>query len=115
MIVDDEPAICSMLVTVLEDEGYRAVAVNSGPEALARVGDERPDVLLVDIMMPGMDGRTLVARLRALPEPLAPIIMMSAAVRAFAPQPGVVGFLAKPFDLDQLLDSIARAVAPDPS
>ena len=111
MIVDDEPAICSMLQTVLQDEGYQAVAVNSGAEALARVAAERPDVLLVDVMMPGMDGRTLVARLRALPEPPGPIIMMSAAVRAFAAQPGVVAFLAKPFDLDQLLDSIARATA----
>jgi len=113
MIVDDEPAICSMLVTVLEDEGHQAVAVNSGAEALARVEAERPDVFLIDVMMPGMDGRTLVSRLRARPAPTAPVIMMSAAVRTFAAQPGVVDFLAKPFDLDQLLESIARAVGSD--
>jgi CheY-like chemotaxis protein len=115
MIVDDEPAICDMLATVLQDEGHQALAVNSGPEALERAPRERPDVFLIDVMMPGMDGRTLVNRLRALPdlEP-TPIIMMSAAVRTFAPQPGVVTFLAKPFDLDQLLATLERAVAGTP-
>ena len=110
MIVDDEPAICDMLTTVLRDEGHEALAVQSGAEALARAPRERPDVFLIDLMMPGMDGRTLATRLRALPG-LAPtpIIMMSAAVRTMAIQPGVVEFLAKPFDLDQLLDSLDRA------
>jgi two-component system response regulator MprA len=113
MIVDDEPAICDMLATVLTDEGHEAVAVNSGLEALDRVARERPDVFLIDVMMPGMDGRTLVTRLQALPdvEP-TPIIMMSAAVRAFRPQPGVVEFLPKPFDLDQVLASLERALTP---
>lgn len=111
MIVDDEPAICAMLATVLQDEGYAAVAVHSGAEALDRAPRERPDVFLIDVMMPGMDGRTLAARLRAHPElPPTPVIMMSAAVRAFAGQPGVVDFLAKPFDLDLLLDCLERAV-----
>ena len=112
MIVDDEPAICDMLTTVLQDEGHDALAVHNGADALARAPRERPDVFLIDVMMPGMDGRTLAARLLALPDlPPTPIIMMSAAVRTFAAQPGVVAFLAKPFDLDQLLDSLERAVA----
>ena len=112
MIVDDEPAICDMLTTVLQDEGHEALAVNSGAEALARAPGERPDVFLIDLMMPGMDGRTLAARLRAQPDlGPTPIVMMSAAVRTMALQPGVVEFLAKPFDLDQLLDSLERAVA----
>jgi CheY-like chemotaxis protein len=115
MIVDDEPAICDMLATVLADEGHEAVAVNSGPAALDLAPRERPDVFLIDVMMPGMDGRTLVSRLRAVPE-LAPtpIIMMSAAVRTFATQPGVVDFLAKPFDLDKLLGSLERAAGRPP-
>ena len=112
MIVDDEPAICNMLTTVLKDEGHEALSVNNGADALARASGERPDVFLIDVMMPGMDGRTLAARLGALPElGPTPIILMSAAARAFAAQPGVVGFLAKPFDLEQLLDSLERAVA----
>jgi CheY-like chemotaxis protein len=111
MVVDDEPAICDMLTTVLSDEGYQSVAVSSGAEALARAAAERPDLFLIDLMMPGMDGRTLAARLRAMPEMAAtPIIMMSAAVRTMATPPGVAEFLAKPFDLDQLLDSLERAI-----
>ena len=112
MVVDDEPAICDMLTTVLSDEGYEAVAVGSGAEALARAVAEPPDLFLIDLMMPGMDGRTLAARLRATPElGTTPIIIMSAAVRTMATPPGVAEFLAKPFDLDQLLDSLERAIA----
>jgi CheY-like chemotaxis protein len=116
MIVDDEPAICGLLATVLKDEGHDALTVTSGADALARAPRERPDVFLIDVMMPGMDGRTLAARLCALPD-LAPtpIIMMSAAVSGFARQPGVVAFVAKPFDFDRLLDCLTQAVDQRPT
>src|SRR2546428_11985300 len=56
LIVDDEPAIQSTLKGVLEDEGYRVSAVGGGGEALARIAEDAPDLVFLDIWMPGMDG-----------------------------------------------------------
>lgn len=110
LVVDDESAIRDLLVTVLEDEGYQAIAAGGGREALERAPVERPDLVLIDLMMPGMDGRQLVRRLRELPGlDVVPMVMMSAAVRVMTEQEGVVDFLPKPFDLDQLLGTIQRA------
>ena len=112
LVVDDDPAIRELLVTVLGDEGYDVVTAGDGTEALEMAPRERPDALLVDVMMPRMDGRTLVRRLRELPEvAAAPAIMMSAAVGSAGAMEGVFDFVPKPFDLDRLLDSLERALA----
>ena len=112
MVVDDEPAIRELLVAILRDEGYQAVEASSGQVALELGPREQPDLLLIDLMMPGMDGRTLVARLRQLPEfGSTPMIMMSAAMRVLGKQEGVVDFLPKPFDLEQLLAALPPLAA----
>jgi CheY-like chemotaxis protein len=112
LVVDDDEAIRDMLTSVLGDEGYKVVSAAGGDEALALAPGERPDVVLVDLMMPGMDGRTLVTRLLKLPELAAtPMIMMSAALRVFGQHPGVVDFVPKPFDVDRLLAALERAIA----
>ena len=109
MVVDDEPAIRELIVAVLEDEGYEAIGAGSGSRALELMPTERPDLVLMDIMMPEMDGREALRRMRDRPD-LAriPVVMMSAA---FAPDrigQQVSGFLAKPFDLDYLLVTVAQ-------
>ena len=107
MVVDDEPAIRDLIVAVLEDEGYAVVAATSGRRALELIESERPDLVIMDIMMPEMDGREAYRRLRELPE-LAhvPVVMMSAASSPDQLSPRVAAFLAKPFDLDDLLETI---------
>jgi CheY-like chemotaxis protein len=111
MVVDDEAAIRDLLSTVLTDEGYEVTTAAGGHEALERAPSERPDVMLVDLMMPGLDGRQLVRRMRELPVMAGvPTVMMSAAVRTMTLQEGVVDFLAKPFDLEELLEAIRKAL-----
>ena len=107
LVVDDEPAIRDLIVAVLEDEGYAVVAATNGRRALDLLPAERPDLVIMDIMMPEMDGREAYRRLRELPE-LAhvPVVMMSAASSPDQLSPRVAAFLAKPFDLDDLLETI---------
>jgi CheY-like chemotaxis protein len=108
LVADDEPEVRSLILALLEDEGYRVVVAANGRAALEAVERRRPDLILMDIMMPMMDGREAVRRLRARPELASvPIILMS-AVTSDALQPGVQAFVPKPFDLDYLLGAIDR-------
>jgi CheY-like chemotaxis protein len=116
LIVDDDADIVMMLVQVLQDEGY-AVRAAVGEEALALAVADQPDVILLDIMMPGMDGVEVCRRLRANPRSArAPVIAMSAShrLRERASQMDVDGLLAKPFDLDELLANIERLLISPP-
>ncbi len=107
MVVDDESAIRNLIVTVLEDEGYRAIGVPSGVAALEVFPTERPDAILLDLMMPVLDGRETLRRLRELPGGLdTPVVIMSAAISSRAGGDDVAAFLAKPFDLIALLDTV---------
>lgn len=112
MVVDDESAIRNLIVTVLEDEGYRAVGVPSGVAALEAFPSEQPDAILLDLMMPVLDGRETLRRLRQLPGGAeAPVVIMSAAISSSVGDDSVVAFLAKPFDLIALLDTIESVLA----
>ncbi|MBA3414348.1 MAG: response regulator [Chloroflexia bacterium] len=108
LVVDDEPSIRDLIVVVLEEEGYRALAAGSGVFALHLVATEQPDLVLLDMMMPQMDGRETLRRLRQLPEgQTTPVVVMSAAVTAANVGDGVAAFIGKPFDLGALLETIA--------
>lgn len=112
LVVDDESAIRNLIVTVLEDEGYRAVGAASGVVALELFPEERPDAVLLDLMMPVLDGRETLKRLRTLPGGAdLPVVIMSAAITAGSGDDDVVAFLAKPFDLVALLDTVELALA----
>jgi CheY-like chemotaxis protein len=118
LVVDDEPAIRDILSDALESEGYSVEQAENGAAALARVRDRRPDVIVLDLMMPVMDGATFVQTCHA--EAVCrdvPIVVLSAAHglsnRAGDLQPlGVRACLAKPFDLDTLLAIIERYTPP---
>ena len=110
LVVDDEPAIRELIVAVLEDEGYEAIGTGSGSRALELLPRERPDLVLMDIMMPEMDGREALRRMRQRPEWAAtPVVLMSAAA-VVGPGSGAA-FLAKLFDLDFLLGIVASLLA----
>lgn len=66
MVVDDEPNICSALQRVLEMEGYRVIIAMDGKTALRLIPREKPDAVLLDIIMPGMDGTEVCARIRQI-------------------------------------------------
>ncbi|HVY46499.1 MAG TPA: response regulator [Minicystis sp.] len=112
LVADDEYAIVEALSALLTDEGYNVVTAANGEEALARIADARPDVVLLDVMMPGIDGRGVLSRMRDDTATAAiPVIVMSAAARPLSPaQLGGAIFLRKPFDLAVLLRAIAKLV-----
>jgi CheY-like chemotaxis protein len=110
LVVDDDPDILEAICDILEVEGYRVARARHGGEALARVEAERPALILLDLMMPVMDGLTFAQTLRSRPAVAdVPIVVISADGNRLRAAPvGAVGYLAKPFDIDSLLGHVAR-------
>jgi len=113
LVVDDDPSIRLMLKEVLRDEGYTVSVAANGREALAQLEHDRPDLILLDLMMPEMDGRQFchaIAPRQQSPEERVPVMVLTAdrASREEVRSLGVDGYVTKPFDLDKLLDEVAR-------
>lgn len=111
LVVDDEPAIARLIKMSLSVDGYEAVTATSGFEAMERVEEKKPDLVILDIMMPGMNGYEVCAELRTKPETQnIKIIFLSAkgnsgdAERGLAM--GAVDYIIKPFDPEELLDKV---------
>lgn len=113
LVVDDDHEMADLLSDILRDAGYSVSIANSGTEALARIEDERPDVLISDLRMSGMSGHALQAELKRV-EPDLPIVIITAfgsiqsAVESM--KLGAFDYITKPFDHDELLLVVARAV-----
>lgn len=109
--VEDESDIRQIAEFALEGEGFALTQCASGTEALARAGDLAPDLVLLDVMMPGMDGPTTLGRLREMPHLSdTPVIFMTAKVQPTEVQAllalGAIGVIAKPFDPMRLGEQI---------
>ena len=121
LIVDDEPDVADLIEAVLKDEGYTVAIARDGAQGLMLARDWAPDLILMDVFLPGVDGGTVIRRLKAEPETAAiPIIAMSAGrnIREHSGEiDGADGALAKPFDIEALLAQVAfylaRRSAPD--
>jgi two-component system chemotaxis response regulator CheY len=111
LIVDDDESIRQVVSIFLADEGYQVAGVGNGQAALDLVPQFQPDIIILDLRMPIMDGWEFARRYREQPGWHAPIIAFVAALRAEEEQAeiGAVGLLAKPFDLDDLLAVVDRA------
>jgi CheY-like chemotaxis protein len=117
LVVDDEPTVRQVLHDVLADEGYHVLVAASGPQALTTLTTVVVDLIVSDLMMPGMSGVDLLTTLRADPRFAAlPIVLMSAAPPpATLPLDPRTRFLAKPWTIPQLLEAIAVLLLPVPS
>lgn len=112
LIVEDEVPIREVVRAILEEEGYRVVAVGDGRAALAALAADRYHLVLSDMMMPHLDGVGLAKAMQARPElRTIPLILMSAVRPAQAQQVPHSAFIAKPFDLNDLLNTVERALA----
>jgi CheY-like chemotaxis protein len=114
LVVEDIPNILDLIDTTLKFKGgYRVVTAHNGEEAMEAIRKERPAVIVTDILMPKMDGFSLVHRLRLDPETRnIPVIFLSATYvapedKAFAVLIGATRFLEKPIDIDQLMGTIS--------
>jgi DNA-binding response OmpR family regulator len=114
LIVEDEPDILMLLRVVIEMNGYDAALAADGSTALERLDAEKPDLVLLDLMLPVMDGWTVLAEMRSRPNP-PPVIICSAARSArdveVAEERGAEAVLMKPLDMDQLLATMSRSLA----
>jgi DNA-binding response OmpR family regulator len=112
LVVDDDPDIRELLFTALEDEGFEVVPAGNGQEALTIIETFRPDVIVLDLMMPVMDGWQFAAELRKRDEDI-PIVLLSAArdLRTHAKALSAADIIEKPFDLAELLPKIARVAS----
>ena len=114
LVVDDLPQNLRLLDAVLSPKGYEVRTADSGEEALQMVGDDPPDIILLDILMPGIDGYEVCRRVRD-DEATAflPVVMITASgeqEKILAIEAGADDFIAKPFDQNELL--ARREVAP---
>lgn len=110
LVVDDDPDILDAICDILEGEGYRVARARHGLEALERVEEEQPSIILLDLMMPVMDGLAFAQVLRQREfSPRIPIVVISADGNPQkAAAVGAQGFLAKPFDIDALLSQVSH-------
>lgn len=118
LIVDDDPGALNALAELLRDEGFEVMTALNGQLALAAAPDFRPELVLIDLQMPVMDGLELLRRLRAGGLLAVPMIMTangSEAVRQRAERLGAVEFLEKPLDIADVVGKIHRALAPGES
>jgi two-component system, chemotaxis family, chemotaxis protein CheY len=113
LVVDDDADILDAISEILVADGYRVAQARHGVEALERVAEERPKLVLLDLMMPVMDGVAFAHILRARrgPDARVPILVISAdATQERVAQIGAAGFLPKPFDIDALLAHVGAIV-----
>src|SRR6188768_1562335 len=118
LLVDDDRAIRDSLARALDLEGYEVLTAADGAEALRITRDEHPDVLVLDVMMPSVDGLT-VCRVLRFEQDRTPILMLTARTettdRVAGLDAGADDYLPKPFDLAELLArlrALLRRVAP---
>jgi len=107
LIIDDEPQNRRLLEALLQPEGYRTQSASNGDEAMALIAEQAPDLVLLDIMMPGIDGFEVATRIKSNPTTAnIPIIMVTAqdgrGARVIGLNSGVEEFLAKPIDRAEL-------------
>ena len=121
LVLDDDTRFCELLVQILEHAGYSVVGLGSAMDALARFDELAPGLIVLDMMMPGMDGFEFLARLRKDPaRNRVPVLISSTlggtlerAIDATSAQTlGIVGVLAKPLAIDALLETVRATVGP---
>jgi two-component system response regulator VicR len=116
MVVDDEPDLLEVVRLILESDGYQVVTAGSGQEALDRMEKEKPDLVLLDIIMPKMDGWEVFSRIKADPKTTdIPVIMLTAKDQRIDKLIGlhvvrVDDYITKPFGRAELLERIKRVL-----
>ena len=113
LVVDDDPVIQKLLQVNFELEGYQVITAGDGLEGLARARGDRPDVIILDIMMPKMNGLDVARALKADTSTEGiPVLLLSARAQASDVQVGLDigadGYITKPFDPAELLERVGE-------
>ncbi|MEE8112733.1 MAG: response regulator [Nitrososphaerales archaeon] len=117
MVVDDDQEIVTVVRLMLERKGFNVRCAYSGQQVFADLEEQKPDLIILDVMMPEMDGLEVLRRLKGAPETSSiPVVMLTALdqhediVRGY--ETGADFYIPKPFTKDQLLDGINSIFAP---
>ncbi|MCX5795777.1 MAG: response regulator [Elusimicrobia bacterium] len=117
MAVDDEPEMLSLVKFTLERAGYEVRTCDNGRQAWDAIIQFKPELLILDVMLPGIDGYSLQVKLAQEPAtkdmPIIVLTSLEPAKTLFRKFPQVAGFMTKPFKPEELLETIAMALARD--
>jgi DNA-binding response OmpR family regulator len=117
LVVDDDIELSDGLRSVLERQGFRVIQARDGQQAKAQIYNQRPDLVILDMMMPRMGGYPVLEHFRDKPD-APPIIMITANEgsrhKAYAEYLGVVDYIRKPFAMERLLDAVEKGLNPKP-
>jgi CheY-like chemotaxis protein len=110
LVVEDDDSIRELVDLVLSSAGYEVLTAADGEAALQEIGKAHPDLVLLDMRMPVMDGWEFARQYRARPEPHAPIVVLTAARDAAqrAAEIHANGYLGKPFNMEELLALVSQ-------
>ncbi|MBK8903235.1 MAG: response regulator [Anaerolineaceae bacterium] len=116
LVVDDEPLTQDLLRLMLEPAGFRVTGAEHGLEALQKVQESKPDIMILDVMMPHMDGLTVCRKIRSNPQTAdLPIVMLSGKTHLNAVEEGMEAganrYLAKPMSRNDLIQSLREVLA----
>jgi DNA-binding response OmpR family regulator len=113
LVVDDDSELADGLRVVLERQGYRVIQARDGQQGKQQIYNQRPDLVILDMMMPRMGGYPVLEHFRDKPD-APPIIMITANEgsrhKAYAEWLGVVDYIRKPFAMERLLDAVERGL-----
>ena len=116
MVVDDEENVCQLLEAVLEEENYDVVTATDGKECLAKLKKIKPDLILLDMMMPGMSGREVCEKIRADPKTknlkviFVTVARFSELGKNALSKLKVIDYVSKPFDNADLVKRVKNAL-----
>jgi len=113
LLVDDDEDIIKMNKLMLSELGFEVISASSGEEAIEKAGSESPDLILLDVMMPEIDGLQTLAMLKNKPETSSiPVLMLSGAGEKIAQNnamlAGAADYIMKPFNSEMLLEAIKK-------
>ncbi|HLJ92675.1 MAG TPA: response regulator transcription factor [Gemmataceae bacterium] len=116
LVLDDDPEIVAALRTILERHQYRVLTASDGNAGLALAERDRPDLVVVDMMMPKKSGFLVLEKLKSRKEASPPVIMITgnegSRHRAYAEMLGADEYICKPFAMERLLESVQRLCPP---
>jgi DNA-binding response OmpR family regulator len=116
LVVDDDMELSDGLRVVLERQGYRVIQARDGHQAKQQIYNQRPDLVVLDMMMPRMGGYPVLEHFKDKPD-APPIIMMTANEgsrhKAYAEYLGVIDYIRKPFAMERLLEAVERGLKGD--
>jgi len=113
LVVDDQDGVCQLLQELLASEGFKVTTACNGFEALEMIKTLRPDILLIDMKMPGMSGIDVLTTLQDMEHNCLPIMMTAYGeleIIKEAERLGVSHFITKPFDIDELRQLMRRVI-----